>query len=60
MIDFELGESDGVAGSGTRVHRIDIERAPACVNVLDVGDNWVVRATTIEQLLEQLRPFLPR
>jgi broad specificity phosphatase PhoE len=61
--------------TGERTFLGHIEQAPACVNVLDVGDNWIVRAvnfrlddplhtegraTTMEQLLEQLRPFLPR
>jgi probable phosphoglycerate mutase len=47
------------------------EQAPACINVLDVGDDWIVRAvntvpydvvhasgrlTTMEELFEQYRP----
>ncbi len=61
--------------TGGRTFLGHIEQAPACVNVLDIGDTWVVRAvnlrpddplhvegreTTMEQLLEQIRPFLPR
>jgi len=51
------------------------EQAPGCVNVLDVGDDWIVRAvgvspldllhlssrlTTMETLWEQFRPFRER
>ncbi len=61
--------------TGARTFLGNIEQAPACVNVLDVGDNWVVRAvnfrfddplhlegreTTMEKLLEQIRPFVLR
>jgi broad specificity phosphatase PhoE len=61
--------------TGGRTFLGHIEQAPACVNVLDIGDAWVVRAvnlraddplhlegreTTMEKLLEQIRPLLPR
>ena len=49
-----------------------LEQSPACINIIDAGPDWVVRAvnvtpedpahlgprsTTIEQLLEQHRPY---
>jgi probable phosphoglycerate mutase len=59
--------------SGDRTYFGTFEQAPACVNVLDLGeDGWIVRTvnyvpydplhpertTTMEHLWEQLRPFL--
>ncbi len=59
--------------TGGRTFLGHIEQAPAGVNVLDIGDAWVVRAvnfqledplhlegreTTMEKLLEQIRPLL--
>ena len=56
--------------SGERIFFGGLEQAPACINVLDVGDDWVVRAvglapydlvhagtrqTTMELLYEQYR-----
>ncbi len=61
--------------TGTRLYLGAFEQAPACVNVLDVGvDGWIVRivnyvpydplyparATTMEHLWEQVRPFVER
>ncbi|MBD0330903.1 MAG: histidine phosphatase family protein [Thermoleophilia bacterium] len=58
--------------TGARTFLGSFEQAPACVNVLDVGDSWVVRAvgwtpydpahrrartTTMEELWEQYRPY---
>ncbi len=58
--------------TGGRTYIGNIEQAPACINVLDVGPEWVVRAigvtpydlphlsgraTTMEQFLEQYRPY---
>jgi len=59
--------------SGDRTYFGTFEQAPACINVLDLGeDGWIVRTvnyvpydplhpardTTMEHLWEQLRPFL--
>ena len=59
--------------SGDRTYSGTFEQAPACINVLDLGDDgWIVRTvnyvpydplhpartTTMEHLWEQLRPFL--
>jgi probable phosphoglycerate mutase len=59
--------------SGERVYFGTFEQAPACINVLDLGeDGWIVRTvnyvpydplhpareTTMEQLWLQLKPFL--
>jgi broad specificity phosphatase PhoE len=59
--------------AGGRAYFGGIEQAPACINVLDLGDDgWVVRTinyvpydplhpertTTMEYLWEQLRPYL--
>jgi broad specificity phosphatase PhoE len=55
--------------TGGRTYLGNFEQAPACVNVLDVGDDWVVRAvnvtpydlahlrgrTTMEELWDQFR-----
>jgi broad specificity phosphatase PhoE len=56
--------------TGGRVFLGNLEQAPACINVLDVGENWVVRAvnatpydpvhlrgraTTMEELWTQFR-----
>jgi probable phosphoglycerate mutase len=53
-----------------RVYLGNFEQAPACINVLDVGEDWVVRAvnvtpydlvhargraTTMEELWQQFR-----
>lgn len=61
--------------SGDRTYFGTFEQAPACINVLDVGDDgWIVRTvnyvpyeplhptrlTTMEHLWEQLRPYLAR
>jgi broad specificity phosphatase PhoE len=61
--------------TGTRTYLGSFEQAPACVNVLDVGDGWVVRAvgwtpydpahlrgrtTTMEDLLAQYLPYRRR
>ena len=61
------------APAGGRAYFGTFEQAPACINVLDVGDDgWIVRTvnyvpydplhpartTTMEHLWEQLRPFL--
>ena len=58
--------------TGGRIFLGSFEQAPACVNVLDVGDTWIVRAvgwtphdaahlrartTTMEELFEQYRPY---
>ncbi|MDQ3874761.1 MAG: histidine phosphatase family protein [Actinomycetota bacterium] len=58
--------------TGGRTFLGNFEQAPGCVNVLDVGDDWIVRAVnvapydlgylgprtrTMEQLLEQYRPY---
>ena len=59
--------------SGDRTYFGTFEQAPACINVLDLGDDgWIVRTvnyvpydplhpareTTMEHLWEQLRPYL--
>ena len=59
--------------SGDRTYFGTFEQAPACINVLDLGDDgWIVRtvnyvpydplhparSTTMEHLWEQLKPFL--
>ena len=59
--------------SGDRTYFGTFEQAPACINVLDLGDDgWIVRTvnyvpydplhpartTTMEHLWEQLKPFL--
>jgi broad specificity phosphatase PhoE len=59
--------------SGDRTYFGTFEQAPACINVLDVGDDgWIVRTvnyvpydplhpareTTMEHLWEQLKPYL--
>ncbi len=58
--------------TGGRTFLGHIEQAPACINVLDIGEAWVVRAvnlqledplhlervTTMEKLLEQIHPLL--
>jgi probable phosphoglycerate mutase len=59
--------------SGDRTYFGTFEQAPACINVLDLGeDGWIVRTvnyvpydplhpardTTMEHLWEQLRPYL--
>jgi probable phosphoglycerate mutase len=59
--------------SGDRTYFGTFEQAPACINILDLGDDgWIVRTvnyvpydplhpardTTMEHLWEQLRPFL--
>lgn len=59
--------------SGDRTYFGTFEQAPACINVLDLGeDGWIVRTvnyvpydplhpartTTMEHLWEQLRPFV--
>jgi broad specificity phosphatase PhoE len=59
--------------SGDRTYFGTFEQAPACINVLDVGDDgWIVRTvnyvpydplhpareTTMEYLWEQLKPYL--
>jgi broad specificity phosphatase PhoE len=59
--------------SGDRTYFGTFEQAPACINVLDLGeDGWIVRTvnyvpydplhpardTTMEDLWEQLRPYL--
>lgn len=59
--------------SGDRTYFGTFEQAPACVNVLDIGDDgWIVRTvnyvpydplhpertTTMEHLWEQLKPYL--
>ena len=56
--------------TGDRTFLGNLEQAPACVNVLDVGDDWIVRAvnvtpydlthlagrtTTMEELWQQFR-----
>jgi len=61
--------------TGDRTYFGTFEQAPACINVLDLGpDGWIVRtvnyvpydplhpsrATTMEHLWEQLRPYLDR
>lgn len=61
--------------TGERTFLGHLEQSPACVNVLDIGEEWVVRAvnlnlddllhvggreTTMEKLLAQLRDHLPR
>jgi broad specificity phosphatase PhoE len=58
--------------TGNRMFLGNFEQAPACINVLDVGDDWIVRAvnvvpydlvhetgrsTTMERLLEQYLPY---
>jgi len=58
--------------TGGRTFLGNFEQAPACINVLDVGDGWIVRAvnvtpydplhesgrsTTMERLLEQYLPY---
>jgi broad specificity phosphatase PhoE len=57
--------------TGTRTFLGNFEQAPGCINVLDVDDDWIVRAvnvapsdlvhlasraTTMERLFEQYRP----
>ena len=57
--------------TGSRVFLGNFEQAPGCVNVIDVGDDWIVRAvnvtpadllhrttrmTTMEELFAQYRP----
>lgn len=57
--------------TGKRTFLGNFEQAPGCINVLDVGDDWIVRAvnvapcdlvhvasrsTTMERLFEQYRP----
>jgi probable phosphoglycerate mutase len=61
--------------SGDRTYFGTFEQAPACINVLDLGDDgWIVRTvnyvpydpvhpareTTMEQLWRQLQPFVDR
>jgi probable phosphoglycerate mutase len=61
--------------TGERMFLGHFEQAPACINVLDVGDEWIVRAvnlapydlvhaagrgTTMEGYWEQYRPFHER
>ncbi len=61
--------------TGERMFLGHFEQAPACINVLDVGDEWIVRAvnlapydlihaagrgTTMEGYWEQYRPFRDR
>jgi probable phosphoglycerate mutase len=56
--------------TGTRMFLGNFQQAPACINVLDIGPEWIVRtvnfcatdpahartrATTMEELLEQYR-----
>ena len=56
--------------TGGRTFLGNMEQAPACINVLDVGDDWIVRAvnvtpydlphlgertTTMEELWQQFR-----
>ena len=56
--------------TGGRTFLGNLEQSPACVNVLDVGDDWIVRAvnvtpydlahlegrsTTMEELWQQFR-----
>jgi broad specificity phosphatase PhoE len=56
--------------TGTRTFLGNLEQSPACINVLDVGDDWIVRAvnvtpydlshragrtTTMEELWQQFR-----
>src|SRR5229473_392012 len=63
------------AVTGVRTFLGHLEQSPACVNVLDIGEEWVVRAvnlclddllhvsgreTTMEKLLAQIRDHLPR
>ncbi len=63
------------AVTGERTFLGHLEQSPACVNVLDIGEEWVVRAvnlclddllhvsgreTTMEKLLAQIRDHLPR
>ena len=58
--------------TGERSFLGNFEQAPACINVLDVGERWIVRAvnvtpydlvhgggraTTMEELLEQYLPY---
>jgi len=61
--------------TGERMFLGHFEQAPGCLNVLDIGDEWIVRAvnvapldllhastrlTTMEGYWEELRPFLDR
>jgi broad specificity phosphatase PhoE len=61
--------------TGERAYFGTFEQAPACINVLDLGtDGWIVRTvnfvpydplhpareTTMEQLWQQLKPFVDR
>jgi probable phosphoglycerate mutase len=61
--------------TGSRTYLGSFEQTPACVNVLDVGDRWIVRAvgwtphdpahlrgrtTTMEDLLAQYLPYRRR
>jgi broad specificity phosphatase PhoE len=56
--------------TGERIFLGNLEQAPACINILDVGDDWIVRAvnvtpydlphlggrtTTMEELWQQFR-----
>jgi broad specificity phosphatase PhoE len=59
--------------TGGRLYLGNFEQAPACINVLDVGDDWIVRAVNaapydlayrrrgrtrvMEELWEQYRPY---
>jgi probable phosphoglycerate mutase len=58
--------------TGTRRFLGSFEQAPACINILDVGDDWIVRTvnyaaydpghggprwTTMEELYEQYLPY---
>jgi hypothetical protein len=59
--------------TGERAFLGGFEQAPGCINVVDVGDDWIVRAvnvtpadllhratrrTTMEELFAQYRPAL--
>lgn len=61
--------------TGERTFLGHLEQSPACINVLDVGEGWVVRAinlnledllhqsgrqTTMEKLLAEIRDHLPQ
>ena len=42
--------------TGERMFLGHFEQAPACVNVLDVGDGWIVRASTWRRSTSSTRP----
>ena len=47
VIHGGVNRASSRALTGGRAFLGNLEQAPACVNVLDVGDDWIVRAVNV-------------